>query len=903
MTVDAQRRLERALGSRYRILRVLGVGGMATVFLAEDLRHERKVAVKVLRPECAASVGSARFLKEIRLAGQLAHPHIVPVLDSGDVEGFLYYVMPYAAGESLAARLAREGVLPVPDAVSIVRDVLDGLAYAHRRGVVHRDIKPANILLQHGHAMVLDFGVAKAVRDASLLEPQDLTAAGMAIGTPAYMAPEQAAADPGVDHRADLYAVGVLAYELLTGRPPFAADPPHVILKRQMEDVPTPLAQRRSDVPAPLAALVMRCLEKQPTDRWQSAAEILPILGAMAGAGAPPIPAQVRSAALDAPTWSAAPDPLKASRRGRARRGMAAAATTAALLLGGALGWAGIRTGEVGTQPRAVVSVYENLSGDPALDPIGAMLQDWLTDGLLQSGLLEVVPTITARQASDFVEKGLERGGLRDPIAALAEETGADIVVSGTVHMVGSELRVRTSVVRIAADGTIEQLAALDPVRGPASEATALFDELRGRLLGALAAALDRRLLAQIGGHHRAPTFEAYRVFGQALDLYAARSYREASALFLEAYELDPTYPVPLVYASLSLRNHDDWARSDSVVRLMEARREELSEYQRFWIDYSRAVLSGDLDRARIMVRRAAALAPGSKAAYNWALIALRMGRPAEAREALASLDPDRGTMRGDPRYWMRQIEASHHLGDHEREVEQVEALAARFPEERSIFYYRVKAYSALGWSESLKAAFAAQAATRIPPDVMAVRYRNAAVDLWVHGHREAAREIAELGIAWIDTRTTAEERPSGFTAGTDLHARQQLAYQKGRLLEVLGDERGALAIYEELYAQLPDAWFLRAHMGVIHATLGHISDAMQIDRWLQTLERPYQQGDVTAWRAGIASALGDLDRGTELLQRARREGVYWSDLHAVFHLHDAMDEHRPFLRAMSPQD
>ncbi len=212
-------RLTTALSGRYDIERELGAGGMATVYLAQDRRHERRVALKVLRPELAATLGPERFLREIRIAANLTHPHILPVHDSGEAGGFLYYVMPYIEGESLREKLEREGELPVDEAVRILREIADALAHAHGRGVVHRDIKPDNVLISGRHAMVMDFGVAKAVSEATGREK--LTTAGVALGTPSYMAPEQASADPTTDHRADIYALGAMAYELLAGRPPF----------------------------------------------------------------------------------------------------------------------------------------------------------------------------------------------------------------------------------------------------------------------------------------------------------------------------------------------------------------------------------------------------------------------------------------------------------------------------------------------------------------------------------------------------------------------------------------------------------------------------------------------------------------------------------------------------------
>jgi len=253
---------------------------MSRVFLAEETRLGRQVVIKVLPPDMGAGVNVERFEREIQLAARLQHPHIVPLLTAAAAGDLLYYIMPYIAGESLRAKLSREGELPVAEAVKILREVVDALSYAHRNGVVHRDIKPDNVLLSDGHAVVTDFGVAKAVSSSS--GKSSLTSLGVALGTPAYMAPEQAAADPHVDHRADIYAVGTLAYEMLTGRTPFVAPTPQAMLAAHITQTADPVAKHRAAVPAPLAALIMRCLEKRPADRWQTAGELLAQLELMA---------------------------------------------------------------------------------------------------------------------------------------------------------------------------------------------------------------------------------------------------------------------------------------------------------------------------------------------------------------------------------------------------------------------------------------------------------------------------------------------------------------------------------------------------------------------------------------------------------------------------------------------
>ena len=278
-----QQQLQATLGETYRLEHELGGGGMSRVFVAHDPTLDRKVVIKVLLPELAAGVSVSRFRREIQLAARLQHPHIVPLLTAGESQGLPYFVMPYVAGESLRARVAREGELPVTEAIRILRDVVSALVYAHSTGVMHRDIKPDNVLLSGGVAVVTDFGVAKALSVSSEgHEAVGLTSMGMALGTPAYMAPEQATGDPQTDHRADIYSLGATAYEMLSGRPPFIGRSPQAVLAAHVVETPEPIDRLRPAVPAPLAALVTACLAKRPADRPQSARELINLLDALA---------------------------------------------------------------------------------------------------------------------------------------------------------------------------------------------------------------------------------------------------------------------------------------------------------------------------------------------------------------------------------------------------------------------------------------------------------------------------------------------------------------------------------------------------------------------------------------------------------------------------------------------
>ena len=311
LTTDLLAQVQTSLGSVYTIERELGGGGMSRVFLAREAELGRRVVIKVLSPELAAGISAERFDREIKLAASLQQANIVPLLATGRAAGYPYYTMPFVAGRSLRDRLAREGVLPIGESVNLLRDVARALAYAHAQGVVHRDIKPGNVLLSGGTAVVTDFGIAKAIaaaagdnrpeRDsasAPLTGPSNLstgvlTNASSGIGTPPYMAPEQAAGDPTIDHRADIYAFGCLAYEVFTGKPPFQGDASHLIIAAHLQEMPRPVTERRSDVPPAIAALIARCLEKNPHRRPQSAAELLETLDAVSTG--PTVPVRDRS--------------------------------------------------------------------------------------------------------------------------------------------------------------------------------------------------------------------------------------------------------------------------------------------------------------------------------------------------------------------------------------------------------------------------------------------------------------------------------------------------------------------------------------------------------------------------------------------------------------------------------
>jgi eukaryotic-like serine/threonine-protein kinase len=400
-------RLTVALADRYRIERELGQGGMATVYLAHDLKHRRNVAIKVLRPELAAALGAERFLREIETTANLRHPHILPLYDSGEADGFLYYVMPYVEGESLRDRLDREKQLPIGEALAIAREVADALGYAHARGVVHRDVKPENILLEGGHAVVADFGIAHAVSAAGA---DRLTQTGVSVGTPLYMSPEQAAGDRALDGRSDLYSLGCVLYEMLGGQPPFTGPTAEVITRQHLITEAAPVTNLRPTVPADVAGALARTLAKNPADRFNPAAQFVQALT----------------------TGAAAAGLAPAASRAPARRTWLTGAAVVALLAAAWFGGRALLTGHASTKiERIAVLPMDNQTGDST--------QQFFADGMTR----EVIGVLTDAGIRVMGHRAVEAyRNTTKPAGTIARELGVDALVTGSVLKAGDVVQV-----------------------------------------------------------------------------------------------------------------------------------------------------------------------------------------------------------------------------------------------------------------------------------------------------------------------------------------------------------------------------------------------------------------------------------------------------------------------------
>jgi len=521
---DARERLAAALSQRYRIERELGQGGMATVYLAEDLKHHRKVAVKVLRPDLAASLGAERFLREIEVAARLQHPHILGVLDSGDADGFFYYVMPFVEGETLRDRIARSGELPVPEAVRLLSEIAEALAVAHHGGVVHRDIKPENILLSGRHALVMDFGVAKAVTEAS--GRQELTTAGVALGTPAYMAPEQASADPQMDNRVDIYAMGVMGYEMLTGYAPFHGLNPQQTLVAHITKDPTPVGQQRGGLSPALEAVIMRCLAKRPADRFQTADELASALEPLATSGG------------ITPT---ATQPVKgvAAVRTPSRGGLYAGMAVIAVIAAGLLAWRPWARGTGRALDTNVVAVlpFRVAGADPSVQYLRQGMVDLLQAKLTGQGGPRAADTRSVLAAfrdagggddHDLAEAGVER---------VARSIGSGQVLQGSIVGPPDNMVISATLQEMPGGRTVAQAS----VTGPRDSLFVLVDRLTAQVLALGAGARANQLSALT-----TTNLDALRAYLDGVGAYRRGAYQVATPTLQRAVELDSTFALAL---------------------------------------------------------------------------------------------------------------------------------------------------------------------------------------------------------------------------------------------------------------------------------------------------------------------------------------------------------------------
>jgi serine/threonine-protein kinase len=600
-----------ALRRRYTIQHELGRGGTAFVFLAHDLKHDRPVALKVLRPEIAVALGVERFLREIRLAAQLQHPHIMPLYDSGEAGGWLYYVMPYVEGRSLRQRLEEGGPLPLEDALRITREVCDALSYAHRQGIVHRDIKPENILLTAQHALVADFGLARAITAAG---GEKLSETGITVGTPAYMSPEQAGAEDRIDGRSDVYSLGCVLYEMLTGGPPFTGPNAQAVLARHAVDPVPPLRTVRKAVPVHLERAVMQALEKVPADRFPTADQL--------------------ARAVAAP-------PATERRPLRSARAVALVTGAAALLV--AAVWLALRAREAGTPRirRIAVLPLQNLTGDSSQ----GVFVDGMHEALLnQLARIQAVTVIS--RSSVLRYRGIER----PPLPQISRALGVEGIIDGSVFRARDSVRVAIELIEGRTDRHLWAATYVRDLR----DVLRLQGELAGAIAEQIGTALTPTERGRLSSVRRVDP-EVYTLAvegGYECGLWTEEGLHRGIQLLRRAVDRDPTYApaysrLAACYSDLAFFTYAPPAEVNPIARAAAARALELDSTlgeAHATLGWLRFVTDLDFDSPDRDFRRALELTPGSAPIRSYYADYLTLdGRWNEAirmrREAIA-LDP-----------------------------------------------------------------------------------------------------------------------------------------------------------------------------------------------------------------------------------------------------------------------
>ena len=598
---DLQERLTAELSGSYVIERELGGGGMSRVFLATETLLDRRVVIKVLPEDLAAEISADRFRREIQLAAKLSHPHIVPVLSAGEVHGRPYFTMPFIEGESLRLRLTRGGELPLPDAVRILHEVAAALSYAHRHGIVHRDIKPDNVMLSDEFALVTDFGVAKALRASAISsDAASITTSGVTIGTPAYMSPEQAVADPAIDHRADIYSFGILAYEMLTGSTPFTGRTTQALLAAHAIEAPDPIQKRRPNVPPWLAEIVMRCLEKRPADRPQSAGELSQLLHQS-----------------DESTRSGPMARAQAPARSRRRLVAAIAATVVILTAIAAYGF--LYRGRATADGDGIRSIAVL----PLVNVGGTSQDEYFSDGMsdeLANALNRIPGLRVASRTSSYTFKG------RKDVDAgeIGRRLNVQAILEGTVRRAGGRLRV-TGQLTSTKDGLSLWS---DSYERDASDVFSVQEDIARSIVNALQPRLSQTTKAAGSSPAGTKNLQAYDAYLRGRYFWNARgaeNLRKAILHFDQAIASDPGFARAYAARAIAyalLPQYTDASPADALEKSRADAERALAVDSTLSEAYTGLALASvntwDWDNAEKAYLKAIALDPSYPTAHQW---------------------------------------------------------------------------------------------------------------------------------------------------------------------------------------------------------------------------------------------------------------------------------------------
>jgi tRNA A-37 threonylcarbamoyl transferase component Bud32/tetratricopeptide (TPR) repeat protein/TolB-like protein len=851
--------------SRYQVIEELGHGGMGRVYKVQDTDIKEKIALKLLRPEITLDKEAIeRFSNELKLARKISHRNVCRMFDLGRAEGTTFITMEFVPGEDLKSFLHRSKQLSIGTAISIARQVCEGLEEAHRLGVVHRDLKPGNIMIdKDGDAKIMDFGIARS------LSGKGITGAGVLIGTPEYMSPEQVEGKD-IDQRSDVYSLGVILYEMVTGRRPFDGETALSIAHKQKYETPEDPRTLNAQVPAGLAEIILRCLAKERDKRFQNAAE----LGAELGRIEDGLPTTDRVIAARKTTTS-----REITVKFRLNKLFVPVAGL--LVVGIVTGFVLLRRRGPELDPnRVAVAVFMNQTGDPRLDSLGQESAQWITEGLTKANLFSVAPLPTP-------EALRSRTSIKDPLRRLAVETGAGKVVSGSYHLQGDTIRFYADIRDMKTGNILEALTRVD---GPRQDPTKPMDYLRTKLMGALACQFNPLMKSFLSIMEEAPNFDSYREVLEGLKCFSRQDYGKCIEHLDLAAALDPTVRAVGIFKGFALHNSGELAKSQALVDEIEKSRDKLGKGGIVVLDYLQAWLSGDLEERYRLIKQIAIQYQDPMWSHDYALDAVNNNYPREAIEAFKKIPLEDEFWKTWGGQWDIITGACHMLGDHKRELKEARRARKDFPESLWALRREVKAVSAMGQIKEInrltdESTTLASEGGWGPGEMM----MQAGHELRAHGYQKESVQVLERAQQWVESRPQKEKDSADGR------------YLRGRILMYLERWTEAQALFETLLKEFPSEIGYISFCGQLAAIVGDRGKALGFSKLLEDNKTPYLFGTSTYYRALIAAFLGDKEDAVNLIREAIRQGYAYPNIHGAMAL-ERLKDYPPYIQLMKPK-
>jgi len=869
--------------SHYRIVEKLGEGGMGVVYKAHDTKLDRDVALKFLPPELTRDPDArARFILEAQAASALDHPNICTIYEIDETaDGQLFIVMPAYEGSSLHSKID-QGPLLFDEGIDIAIQIAQGLQEAHSKGFFHRDIKPANIMITNrGEVKILDFGLAKLAGGQ-----QKMTKTGSTLGTVAYMSAEQASGSK-VDKRTDIWSLGVLIYETLTGQLPFRGDYDQAMIYSIINEEPQPISLYLPDTSSHLKNIIERALEKDPDDRYQSMEDLLSDLRRLRRKTTKMVATPLSSASK---TLSASGKQHDVNTQTQSPRRLPIAYIAALSIIAIAV-VASYLIFFVPAKPinpllkpnRVFVAAFENRTGDPTLDPIGRLVSDWITQGILHNEVAEVITTTTMLQMIQHA--GLVGGGLEDrtKLIKLAEATQSGILVSGMFHQVGEDIQLHAQIIDAQKNNVI---LTLEPVRGPRSEPMKAINDLQQKIMGALA------MRARPGGDIRMssepPIYEAYLESMEGTKYFGV-DYEKAFEHYQRAIEIDPKFLDPKLRMAVGYGNISQYSKADSILQSVNRERHRLNPFERSYLDWYTFTLQGKLEEAFGVLLYIESMTPMHPTTnYIVGLYALYLNRPKIVVETYAKIDfQDYWTDYAIFSWRFVALCSAHHLlGNYQKELEVAREAQKYFPNDLDLRSKEVCALAVFGKVEELYQVI--EHSKSIEPSAGSVSagyvMLAASRELRAHGNKIEALKFAEQSFQWYNDND--KENKSGLA---------KALYSAERW-----DESHTL--YKELAAENPDDITYKGALGALAARTGNAAEARYIADELKSIDRKYLFGWHTYLRARIHALLGEHAEAVKLIQESfnlgNKFGVY---IHNDIDL-ESLYNYPPFKSLLKPK-